>query len=122
VLFFDSKENCDFCNDTRQLVEEVCSLSDKLGLSSYDIQSDAAVAAQYHVDKAPGLVIAAKDGEAVTDFGIRLAGIPDGHEFASLIQDILLVSSRDSGLGDQTREALKGLKEPVNLQVFVTPT
>ena len=122
VLFFGSKENCDYCNDTRQLVEEVCALSDKLSLSIYDTLSDAAVATQYHVDKTPGLVIAAKDGDAITDFGIRLAGIPAGHEFTSLIQDILLVSSRNSGLSEQTRETLQGLKEPVNLQVFVTPT
>jgi len=122
VLFFGSKENCDYCNDTRQLVEEVCALSDKLSLSIYDTLSDAAVATQYHVDKTPGLVIAAKDGDEITDFGIRLAGIPAGHEFTSLIQDILLVSSRNSGLSEQTRETLQGLKEPVNLQVFVTPT
>lgn len=122
VLFFGSKENCDYCNDTRQLVEEVCALSDKLSLSIYDTLSDAAVATQYHVNKTPGLVIAAKDGDEITDFGIRLAGIPAGHEFTSLIQDILLVSSRNSGLSEQTRETLQGLKEPVNLQVFVTPT
>lgn len=122
VLFFGSKENCDYCNDTRQLVEEVCALSDKLSLSIYDTLSNAAVATQYHVDKTPGLVIAAKDGDAITNFSIRLAGIPAGHEFTSLIQDILLVSSRNSGLSEQTRETLQGLKEPVNLQVFVTPT
>jgi glutaredoxin-like protein len=122
VLFFGSKENCDYCNDTRQLVEEVCVLSDKLSLSICDTLSDAAVATQHHVDKTPGLVIAAKDGDEITDFGIRLAGIPAGHEFTSLIQDILLVSSRNSGLSEQTRETLQGLKEPVNLQVFVTPT
>lgn len=122
VLFFGSKENCDYCNDTRQLVEEVCALSDKLSLSIYDTLSDAAVATQHHVDKTPGLVIATKDGDAITDFGIRLAGIPAGHEFTSLIQDILLVSSRNSGLSEQTRETLQGLKEPVNQQVFVTPT
>jgi alkyl hydroperoxide reductase subunit AhpF len=91
-------------------------------LNTYDIQSDAVVAVQYHVDKTPGLVIAAKDGDVVTDFGIRLSGIPAGHKFSSLIQDILLVSGRDSGLNDQTREALQGPKEPVNPQVFVTPT
>ncbi len=122
ILFFGSKENCEYCNDTRQLVEEVCALSDKLSLSIHDIQSDATFAAEYHVDKTPGLVIAAKDGEQVTDFGIRIAGIPAGHEFSSLIQDILLVAGRDSGLNEQTREFLRTLNKPVNLKVFVTPT
>jgi glutaredoxin-like protein len=122
ILFFGSKQNCDYCEDTRQLIEEVAALSDKLSLSIYDVDDDAAIAAQYHVDKTPSLVIAAKDGETVTDYGIRFAGIPAGHEFASLIQDFLLVSSRDSGLSAATREQLKSLQTPVLLQVFSTPT
>ena len=121
VLFFGPKDNCDFCYDAHQLAEEVCALSDKLGLNIYDIQSDAVVATQDHADKTPVLVIAVKDGEAISDFGIRLAGIPAGHEFSLPIQDILLVSGRASSLSDQTRKLLQWLKKPVNLQVFVTP-
>jgi alkyl hydroperoxide reductase subunit AhpF len=121
-MFFGSKENCAYCDETRQLVEEVAALSDLLSVEIYDLDADADLAAKYNVDKAPGLVIAAKEGEQVTDFGVRLAGIPSGHEFTSLIQDILLVSNRDSGLNPQTREFLKGLDKPILLQVYVTPT
>jgi glutaredoxin-like protein len=122
ILFFGSQQNCPACSETRQLVEEVSALSDKLSLSVYDANVDAAVAKKYHVDKTPGLVIAAKDGETITDYGIRLSGIPSGHEFTTLIQDILFVSGRDSGLSAATREFLKSLEKPVHLQVFVTPT
>jgi glutaredoxin-like protein len=122
IMFFGSKTNCAYCDDTRQLVEEVVALSDLLSIEIYDMEADADLAAKYNVDKAPGVVIAAKEGEQVTDFGVRLAGIPSGHEFTSLIQDILLVSNRDSGLNPQTREFLKGLDKPILLQVFVTPT
>ena len=122
IMFFGSKTNCDYCDDTRQLVEEVVAISDLLSVEIYDMEADADLAAKYNVDKAPGVVIAAKEGEQITDFGVRLAGIPSGHEFTSLIQDILLVSNRDSGLNPQTREFLKGLEKPILLQVFVTPT
>ena len=122
VMFFGSKDNCPYCDDTRQLVEEVTALSDLLSLEIYDMEIDGDLAAKYNVDKAPGLVIAAKEGEQVTDFGVRMAGIPSGHEFTSLIQDLLLVSNRDSGLNPQTREFLKGLDKPILLQVYVTPT
>jgi glutaredoxin-like protein len=122
IMFFGSQTNCDYCDDTRQLVEEVAALSDLLSIEIYDMEADADLAAKYNVDKAPGVVIAAKEGQQVTDFGVRLAGIPSGHEFTSLIQDILLVSNRDSGLNPQTREFLKGLDKPILLQVFVTPT
>ena len=122
LMFFGSKTNCDYCDDTRQLVEEVVAISDLLSVEIFDMDADADLATKFNVDKAPGLVIAAKEGEQITDFGVRLAGIPSGHEFTSLIQDIVLVSNRDSGLNPQTREFLKGLDKPVVLQVFVTPT
>lgn len=122
VLFFGKEEGCETCADTYQLLEEVSELSDKISLAKYDLERDAAVARQYNVDKAPGIVIAAKDGEQITDYGVRYAGIPAGHEFSSLIHDFLLVSSRDSGLSQQTRDLLKKVNQPVLLQVFVTPS
>ena len=122
LLFFGSKTNCDYCEDTQQLIEEVAEISDKLTLDVYDLEADTGTAQQYKVDKAPGLVIAGRDGEQILDYGIRYAGIPSGHEFGSLIHDIVLVSSKDSGLSDETRKFLQELKEPVHLQVFVTPT
>jgi len=122
VLFFGRKEDCDYCADTLQLVQEVAELSPKLGLSVYDLDEDASLAERYHVDKAPGLALAGKDGAQMNDYGIRYAGIPSGHEFSSLIHDLVLVSSRDSGLEQKTRDFLRGLEEPVLLQVFVTPT
>jgi glutaredoxin-like protein len=122
LMFFGSVNNCEYCDETHQLAEEVAAISDLINIEIYDLDADADLAAKYNVDKAPGLVIAAKEGDQVTDFGVRLAGIPSGHEFTSLIQDIVLVSSRDSGLNPQTREFIKGLDTPILLQVHVTPT
>ncbi len=122
ILFFGSKEQCEYCDDTLQLVEEVASLSEKLSVQAFDVDADTAVAENYNVSLTPGLVIAAEGEDGPIDYGVRYAGIPSGHEFSSLIQDLLLVSGRDSGLSKQTRDYLANLKEPVYLQVFVTPT
>lgn len=122
VMFFGSKADCEYCDDTLQLAGEVVAISDKLNLKKYDIDADAELARQYNVDKVPGLVIAARDGDQVTDYGVRLAGIPSGHEFSTLIHDLVLVSSRESGLSQETRRFLQDVKQPVLLQVFVTPT
>jgi glutaredoxin-like protein len=105
-----------------QLVEEVAVLSNLIQVTQYDIDSDKDMAETYHVDKAPGLVIAAREDGKFIDYGVRFAGVPSGHEFSSLIQDIILVSGRDSKLSQNTRDMLSELKEPVSLQVFVTPT
>ncbi|MEA3440825.1 MAG: glutaredoxin, partial [Chloroflexota bacterium] len=122
VLFFGKGFDCDYCEDTLQLVREVVDISDKLELTEYDIDEDAAIAGQYNIDKAPGLVIAGLDGEQILDYGIRFAGIPSGHEFSSLINTMLLVSARDSGLNQETREFLQKLNQPVQMLVFVTPS
>ena len=122
ILFFGQKTDCDYCDDTLQLIQEIAAISDKLRLQQFDIEDDATLAQQYNVDKVPGLVIAARDGDRIVDYGIRFAGIPSGHEFTSLIQDLVVVSNRDSGLNEETRQFLQGLEQPVLLQVFVTPT
>lgn len=122
ILFFGSSEACLYCPDERQLLEEVAATHTGIGLRVYDIASDKDVAEKFQIDKAPAVVIAARDGDEVRDLGIRFSGIPSGHEFATLINDILMVSKRDSGLNEKTREYLRALDQPLLLQVFVTPT
>ncbi|MCS7061007.1 MAG: thioredoxin family protein [Anaerolineae bacterium] len=122
MLFTRNHGSCEYCEDTRNLVAGVAALSDKVRFSAFDIDAEPEKAAQYGVDAAPTLVIAGQDGDQIIDYGIRIKGIPAGYEFTSLIRDVMLVSSRDSGLSESTRAWLRGLKEPVHLQVFVTPT
>lgn len=122
IILFGSQQTSADSSETRQLAEEVVALSEKLSLEYRDIHTDAALADQYHVTQAPAMVIAAKDDGKVTDRGIRLLGMPSGHDFSAFIHDLLLVSSRDSGLAAGTREYLKTIDKPVHLQVFVTPT
>jgi glutaredoxin-like protein len=109
------------CNETRQLVEEVASLSDKIDFQRIDLIQDAELAARYHIEKVPALVIQ-KGGEQSKDYGIRLYGIPAGYEFTSLIEDIRMVSNGKAGLSDATLKELEKLDHPVHIQVFVTPT
>jgi glutaredoxin-like protein len=122
ILFFGSQDNCEYCAETRQLLEEVAAINDKLELSVYDILENQDIATQFNVTNTPGIVIAARDGTAITDLGVQYSGIPSGHEFSTLINDILIVSRRDSGLNEKTREYLKNLDKPLHLQVFVTPS
>jgi len=61
-------------------------------------------------------------GEKGEDHRIRFFGIPAGYEFASLLEAIEMMSKGDSGLSTITREKLKALSAPLDLQVFVTPT
>lgn len=113
-------DECQMCNETRQLIEEVAALSNKITVEIFDIREDALAAEQYHVDKVPAIVVSGGDDDK--DWGIRLYGIPSGHEFSSLIEDILTASTRKTGLKAETLRVLDHLKEPVHIQVYVTPT
>ena len=122
VLFFGKESDCTYCQESLQLLEEVTGLSDKISVSVYDLDANVAEAQHYKVDKAPGFVIVSKEGDQLIDYGIRYFGIPSGYEFTSLVNDLVMVSSRNSALAGPTRQFLKALTQPVYLQVFTTPT
>jgi glutaredoxin-like protein len=100
-------------------------LSDKITLEVHDFVRDAQLAEQYHIDKIPAVAIlsgGAAPDSAPKDYGIRLYGVPAGYEFSTLIEDILMVSQQKSTLNAKTLNELQKLTQPVNIQVFVTPT
>lgn len=121
LIVFTQEFECQFCTETRQIVEELSDLSDKISHEIYDFVDDKDIAEQYHVDKLPAVIVL-QDGDEPRDYGIRYYGIPSGYEFSSLIQDVLMVSAGESGLSTATKDWAADLEAPVHLQVFVTPT
>jgi glutaredoxin-like protein len=91
----------------------------KITTMVYDLVRDREKAESMGIDKIPALAVLGGEGE---DYRIRFFGIPAGYEFTSLLETITMVSHRDSGLTPATREKLKALPGPLDLQVFVTPT
>ncbi len=122
LIFFGSEARCEYCEPTLALLEEIVSLNEKISLTVYDMDKEPELAEKYHVDKTPGIVIAAMEGDKILDYGIRYAGMPSGHEFTTLINDFIMVSQRASGLKESTREFLSTVDKDILLQVFVTPT
>jgi alkyl hydroperoxide reductase subunit AhpF len=112
---------CKTCAEDRELAEEIASLSGKIRLEVRDIVADAALAEQMHIDKIPALAVL-NDGPSPQDYGIRFFGIPAGFEFSTLIEDLILVSKRQSGLTAGTLDQISKIREPVHIQVFTTPT
>ena len=117
ILMFTQEIECQLCAMTRQLIEELSALSDKISLEVKDFVADAELAKQYGVDKIPAIVLM---GEK--DYGIRFYGIPGGYEFATLLEDIRDVSLRDPGLSDEVKALLEQVDKPVHMQAMVTPT
>jgi len=117
LVMFTQEFECDFCKETHDLVQEVAELSDKITAEIHNFALDGSEAEKYGVDKIPAISVV---GEK--DYGIRYFGIPSGYEFSTVLEAILDVSARESGLSETTRNFLAGLKDPLHIQVFVTPT
>lgn len=111
---------CAFCGETRQIVEEIATLSDRITAEVRDFQADADLARSYGVDKIPAIVLLG--GDERTHYGIRFYGMPSGYEFSTLVEDLRMLGRGDPGLSAATREAIQGITRPVHMQVFVTPT
>ncbi len=119
LTYFTQELECQFCRETRQLLEELRDLSqENIKLDIYNFVNDKAVADQFKVDKIPAIVLTTDE----KDLGIRYFGIPSGYEFSSLLEDIQLLASGDPGVSEETRKQIEKITQPLHLQVFVTPT
>jgi len=117
LVVFTQEFECANCRENHSLAEEVAALSDQVDIEVNDFVLDKVAVERYGVDKIPAIAV-----EGEKDYGVRFYGVPAGYEFASLIEAIKAVSAGESGLAAKTKETLAGLRDPLHLQVFVTPT
>jgi glutaredoxin-like protein len=117
IIVFTQEIECKFCAETRQLVQELAELNDKIKVEVYDFVANADRAGEYGIDKIPALAII---GEK--DYGVRFYGFPFGYEFRTLTESLVNVSRGRTDISDKTRELLKEVRTPIHIQVLVTLT
>jgi glutaredoxin-like protein len=117
LAVFTQTFECQYCAETRQLCEEIADLSERVSVQVYDFVTDKDKADEYGIDKIPAIAVV-----GAQDYGVRFFGIPSGYEFMSLLEGIKTVSAGDATLMPETLAFLEGLKDPLHIQVFVTPT
>ena len=116
VLIIPGQE-CSFCNETRELLEELTNVSDKLHLTVKDFTRDEQEAQSLSITRIPAFIL-----QGHTKGAVRYFGIPAGYEFSTLVEDLIDVSKGTTNLSDKTREALTTVNQDLHIQVFVTPT
>lgn len=119
IIYFTQTIECQFCRETKDILNEVAELSDKIDFSIHNFIHDEELVKKYKIERIPATVILDKSEK---DFGIRFYGIPSGYEFSTLIEVIKMVSSGKTGLSVDLEEKIKTINSDVDLQVFVTPT
>ena len=121
LLFFTQTLDCETCPQTRQILDELPALSDKITIEEVNLILEGEKAAAYGIDRAPAIAVTYEEDGALTDSRIRFLGTPAGYEFISLVQAILLVGGSESVLSPDNRARVAAVAQPVTIQVFTTP-
>jgi len=123
LLFFTQTLGCDTCVQTRQILDELPPLSDKISIEEANLVLDVEQAKKYGIERAPSIAIVGQgDGGEERDSRIRFVGAPAGYEFISLVQAVLVVGGAESGLTEANRQRVAAVDKPIVMQVFSTPT
>jgi glutaredoxin-like protein len=123
LLFFTQTLGCETCLQTRQILDELPVLSERITVEEVNFILDAEKAKQYEIDRVPAVALVGQDDAgAERDSKIRFLGAPSGYEFMSLIQAILLVGGRPSILSEASLQRVAEVTTPTKVHVFTTPT
>jgi alkyl hydroperoxide reductase subunit AhpF len=117
VVFSQELVAGDLCRQNEQLVREVAELSETITVEVLNPAIDRERAGGYGVDQVPAIVV-----EGARDYGIRFYGIPSGYEFSNLIDAIIVASTGEPALSEDTKASLRALTADVEIKVFSTPT
>jgi glutaredoxin-like protein len=104
---------------TRQILDEVAGLSDRIAVEEVNVILEKDRAATYGISHVPAIVVL----KGAADTRIRFLGVPAGYEFMSLVEAIILAGGTDSGLSPESKKLIADhVRAPLDIQVFVTPT
>ena len=121
LLFFTQTLGCETCLQTRQILDELPLLSDKIAIDEVNLILEGDKARAYGIDRAPAIAVTYED-QGSQDTRIRFLGAPAGYEFISLIEAVLLAGGRSPRLSPESHARLAAIDTPVTLRVFTTPT
>lgn len=108
---------CATCPTTAALLREVEELSDRFTVEIRDVDKAPEAARDAGIVRLPTIELTgAARGR------VRFLGLPDGHEFGSLITAATWVSGAPLTLSEDATEQLSALRRPVHVKVFTTPT
>lgn len=127
LIFFTQSLGCDTCLQTRQVLDELPPLSDRVVVDEVNFVLEPEQAARYGIDRVPAIAVAYEEegapaGSPLSDARIRFLGTPAGYEFVSLVQAVMLAGGCGSQLSESSLRRLATVDRPVTMQVFTTPT
>lgn len=117
LLLFTSQNGCFSCSKTETLMKELDQLSNKISLKVYDVDKNKDMVSKYKIELVPAIVVIGKE-----DYGIKHYGFPGGKEFNPLLEAMIYSSMQRPTVSGDLGKKIYGIKNPVEVKVFVTPT
>ncbi|MCX8184645.1 MAG: thioredoxin family protein [Sulfolobales archaeon] len=120
VFVEKNRRKCRYCDNTIELVKTLSSASARISdppLLNYIVVEKGVsddLFEKYKITRIPSV--------AMIEGYIRYTGMPAGEEIRGLIETIIRLSTRDSGLSEKSTRKISELKSPVYVEVIVTPT
>ncbi len=114
VTLYTGQENEDAVNFTRQFMEELAEIDDRIQLELKTLDDSAREAG---ISTSPTLVLGQSKG-----YKIEVSGAPSGHEAGALVETLAMISSGKSGLSPDSESKMSKVDKDVLLYSFVTPT
>jgi len=114
LILFGKDDECTFCLEYMELVEELAGLSDLLSAEHHPISS--AEAKEHRIELAPTLLIYSLEHKT----GAAFCGPPGNHFFPVLLEDIVDASRGGPTLSKDLIEKAKAIDFSVRLRVFVS--
>lgn len=126
LVFFTQAIGAESCLVTRQILDELPPLSDRIVVDEVNFVLEPERAREYGVDRVPAIALAYEepsgDTNRLRDTRMRFIGAPAGYEFVSLVEAVTIAGGRPSELSAASLAQLASLDRPVTMQVFTTPT
>ena len=108
---------CAYCKPTREMLQELASLSDGISLRIHIFDEAVEERTKFGIERIPGIVLRGRDGAA-----FKYYGMPGGTEFPAFLESMVDISRGEVLLSKESVKELRKLREEVIVRVFVTPT
>lgn len=116
AIVVPGRQECRFCEEVGAALAEIAALHPRITLTVHEFTQAKAEAAKLGVKRVPCTVIRGQANRA-----LRYYGLPGGQQFPNLIETIVMSSRAGVQIEPAAQAALRKLREPVQVSVFVTP-
>ncbi len=103
---------CPDCRSTLELLQEVAAVSDLVSLGVHEFGHDPELAAEYHIDRVPGIVVNGGSSRR-----LDLYGLPLGHFLPVLLDAMLRVAREPREPPEEVARILDEVDEPLQVRV-----